>query len=236
MTDCAPIRSALTTASRAAALAACFAALHGCAAPQPRRLSMEDARTMFASRGVQPGEPLPALPATTLEGAPTSVRALQGARPLVLVTASLTCSVARAQQADVDALREQFGERVAVVVLYTIEAHPKSDPCPYTGEEWIPKVNERDGVLERQPTTLEERLRLAREYQRRFSRGATVVVDTMDNAAWKAVGEAPNLGLVVDAAGVVRSREGWFDAKAATAALEALGVRPAASPSVPAGR
>lgn len=214
----------------------CALWLSGCA-QQPKRISMEDARTMFASRGVQPGQSLPPLSVTDLNGQPASVPALQGSRPMVLVTASLTCSVARAQQAAVDDLRARYGTLIAVVVLYTIEAHPKGDPCPYTGEEWVPKVNEKDSVLVRQPSSQAERLLLAGEYQKRFSSEAVVVVDTMDNASWLALGQAPNLGLVVDAKGIVRAREGWFDAAATEAALAELGVmpaRPAVAPAAPA--
>lgn len=176
-------------------------------------LGFEEARAMFAGRGVQPGQPLPKLTLVDLEGRPASITHIQGDRPLVLVTASLTCNVARRQQKDVDALRARYGDATAVVVVYTIDAHPKGDPCPYTGKEWVPKDNERNQVLVPQPKTMQERLALAGEYQKRFSNGATVLVDTMDNASWTALGEAPNLGLLVDQKGVVREREGWFDAK-----------------------
>jgi hypothetical protein len=111
---------------------------------------------------------------------------------------------------------------VAVVVLYTIDAHPKADPCPYTGEEWVPPDNERDNVLVRQPTDLPQRLLLARDFQSRFSNGATIVVDGMDDAGWKALGQAPNLGLLIDANGMVCERQGWFDAKAMTQAAAAM--------------
>lgn len=177
---------------------------------------------MFAGRGVQPGQPLPTLSLTDLDGKSVSMDELRGARPLVVVTASITCNVARRQQRDVDALRAKYGEQIAVVVVYTIDAHPKGDPCPYTGKEWVPKDNERDEVLVRQPATLEDRRALARQYQSRFSDGAVVVVDTMDNASWKALGEAPNLGLLVDRAGIVRLRQGWFDAEAMEAAIDAM--------------
>jgi hypothetical protein len=112
------------------------------------------------------------------------------------VTASLTCNVARRQQADLDAIRQKFGDRVAVVVVYTIDAHPKTDVCPYIDKEWVPEDNVKDAVLVRQPTTLEERLKVARDYQQRFSDGATVLADGMDNAV-DALGQAPNLGLLV---------------------------------------
>lgn len=144
----------------------------------------------------------------------------------MLVTASLTCNVARRQQTQVDELRQRFGNAVAVVVVYTIDAHPAGDPCPYTGEEWVPEDNRKDQVLIHQPKTLAERLDAARTFQKRFSTNATVLVDMMDDAAWKALGSAPNLGLLVGSDGIVRLRQGWFDAEAMTKETPAMGLVP----------
>ena len=180
---------------------------------------------MFAGRGVQPGQPLPALSLVNLNGSPMSLPLVQNGRPMVLVTASLTCNVARRQQKDVDALQQRFGNSVAVVVVYTIDVHPKTDPCPYTGEEWVPKDNERDDVLVRQPRTLDERLMLAQQYRRRFSNGITILVDGMDNASWNALGQAPNLGLLVDKKGIVRLRQGWFNHDEMEKALLTMGAQ-----------
>lgn len=196
----------------------------GCATSEPQ-MGFEEARTMFAGRGVQPGQPLPELSLVTLAGQLASLRAIQAGRPLVLVTASLTCNVARRQQPQVDALQQHFGDAVAVVVIYTIDAHPKGDPCPYTGNEWVPKSNEADNALVRQPTDLTQRLELAREYQQRFPSGTIYMVDTMDNASWQALGQVPNLGLLVDRSGVVMLRQGWFDSESMTTAIEGLGLR-----------
>ena len=195
-----------------------------CTSPQSEdRIGFEQARQMFASRGVQPGQPLPQLSLVDLNGAPASIQQIQD-RALVLVTCSLTCNVARRQQRQVDDFARRHGRDVAVVMIYTIDAHPSGDVCPYTGKEWVPKDNRRDKVLVRQPTTIEERLALARQYQDRFGRtgqdGALVLVDTMDNASWQALGQAPNLGLLVDGSGTVRLRQGWFDGKAIEQALK----------------
>ena len=63
---------------------------------------------------------------------------------------------------------------------------------------------------------------LARQYQQRFSDAAIVLVDTMDNASWHALGQAPNLGLLIDQQGIVKVRQGWFDAKAMREATDAI--------------
>ena len=66
------------------------------------------------------------------------------------------------------------------------------------------------------------RLALARRYAADWAAGTPVFVDTMDDASWHALGRAPNLGLVVDGAGTVVARCGWFDAVRIEAAVQGL--------------
>lgn len=182
-------------------------------------VSMAEAKAVFDAAGVQPGQPLPKLALRSLDGTPVDLEALRAGRPMALVTCSLTCNVARRQQREVAALQQRLGDRALVVMVYTIDAHPKTDACPYTGVEWVPQQNETDDVLVRQPVTFDERLALARRYADSLAKGTTVLVDAMDDAAWIALGRAPNLGLAIGADGIVRARTGWFDAKAIEAAL-----------------
>ncbi|MFY9344364.1 MAG: deiodinase-like protein [Planctomycetota bacterium] len=175
------------------------------------RPGMAEAAATFDKNGVQPGERLPPLSLVDLDGKPVDLAARTHGKPLVLVTCSLTCNVARRQQATVARLRERAGDSAHVLMVYTIDAHPAVDPCPYTGDLWVPPANEGDGVLVRQPTDLAGRLALARRYAAEWAAGTPVVVDTMDDASWHVLGRAPNLGLIVDRAGVVVARCGWFD-------------------------
>lgn len=186
------------------------------------RPTMKQASDVFTSAGVQPGQPLPQLSLVDHDGGPFDLRGFQGTRPLVLVTCSLTCNVARRQAKAVAELRQRHGDQVAVLLVYTIEAHPNGEACPYTDTEWVPPQNQQDDVLLAQPTTLTDRLALARRYARDWSCGVRVVVDPMANDAWWELGRAPNLCLVVDAEGLVRARSGWFDAARAEAALREL--------------
>lgn len=187
-----------------------------------RRLTFEAARRLFTERGVQPDQTLPALTLVDLHGEPADLAALRGDRPLLLVTCSLTCNIARRRQADVEELQTRFGDRLAVVMVYTIEAHPQGDPSPYTGDEWVPPDNHADGVLVRQPGTLADRLALARRYREGWAKTATLLVDAIGDAGWQRLGQAPNVGLLVDRAGIVRLRQGWFEPQAMAAAIERL--------------
>jgi hypothetical protein len=187
-----------------------------------QRLTYASAEALFAGRGVQPGQPLPKLSLVDIDGQPVDLNARRAGRPMVIVTCSLTCNVARRNQPKVAELARRLGDRALVVTLYTIDAHPAGDACPYTGTEWVPPANDTDGVLVRQPTNLAERLQLAARYRADWADG-DVVVDTFDDASWHALGQAPNLGLLVDADGIVRERCGWFDATRLFTAFEQLG-------------
>ncbi len=220
-----PIRHSRSTNSRSAALTGVLLAFAACSsAPTPpfagRRPSRQEAADWFASRGAQPGDRLPALSLTNLDGEPVDVTALSAGRPLVIATCSLTCNIARQQQAAIAAMRQRFGDRVAFALVYTIEAHPSGDPCPYTGDEWVPPANATDGVLVRQPGTFADRRALARRFATEWAGGTPVLVDTMDDAAWRALGEAPHVGLCVAGDGIVSVRTPWFDAAKIEAAAE----------------
>ena len=159
---------------------------------------MAEAARRFAEGGCQPGQALPKLSLVALDGTPVDLAARTADRPLVLVTCSLTCNVARRQQTAVAALQRQLGDRAHVVMIYTVDAHPSGDVCPYTGDAWVPPANADDNVLVRQPVTMAERLVLARRYAADWAKGVMVCVDTMDDASWRALGQAPNVGLCVD--------------------------------------
>ena len=168
---------------------------------------------------MQPGQALPPLSLVDLTGRPTDLARARAGRPLVLVTCSLTCNIARQQQAAIAEMQQRVGDRAAFVMIYTIDAHPSGDPCPYTGAEWVPDQNATDGVLVRQPHDLAARLALANRYANDWARGTTVLVDTMDDASWRALGEAPHVGLCIGRDGVVVARTGWFDPKTIEASL-----------------
>jgi hypothetical protein len=181
---------------------------------------MKEAAERFDSMGVQPGQALPKLDLVDLDGRPVDFAAMRQGRAAVVMTASVTCNVARRQRAALAEMTGRVGDGAFIAVVYTLDAHPKGDVCPYTGEEWVPPANEQDGVLVRQPTSLQERLVLARRFAQDWAGGVAVLVDGMENASWRALGEAPNMGICVGKDGVVTARTGWFDAAAIGAALE----------------
>lgn len=195
----------------------------------PGKQGYVDAGKAFVARAPQPGQRLPDLWVIGMDGESVALKDLRDGRPMLVVTASMTSPIARRAQSDVDLITQRWGDRLAVVVLYTLEAHPTGDASPYTGLEWIPVENVQDGFQFRQPTTQMERMIVAREYQDRFVRGSTLVVDTMDNVNWRTLGLGPNMAVLVDETGTVVETQGWFSLVRLGPALEARFGAPASS-------
>ena len=177
----------------------------------------------FVAQGIQVGESVADATVYTLEGTPRRLSEFWADQPMLLVTASLTCPVARQRSPAVEQLAQRFGDQVSVVMLYTIEAHPKGDPSPYAeGNEWLTPQNQKEGILCRQPRTLEERLQRAKEFQHRLGVSVPVVIDGMDNGAWQTLGSGPNMGLLIRPDGVLAAKHGWFDGKAMLRSIQTL--------------
>jgi hypothetical protein len=179
--------------------------------------------------GVQPGQQMsqvPLVPAVEKDGtADRDVSAFWEGKPAVIMTASMTCPLARKNLEGLERLRADFGDRVNFGIIYLIEAHPDDVPSPYdhdVNEPWITDLNENAGILRAQPTTLAERRRLATEFADLPKCEVPVWVDHMDNRFWAFIGRASNLGLVIDVDGTVLARTGWFDEEKLRAALVRL--------------
>ena len=165
----------------------------------------------FDAQGIQPGQTLPDLTVYALDGQPRQVAEFWNDRPLVLVSSSLSCPVSRRRLGGVEQLARRFGDQISVLVLYTIEAHPVGSHSPYAPREWITPQNKKEGILCAQPTTLAQRLDLARQLQSRLQVSVPILVDGMDNRAWNRLGGGPNMGFFVRLDGVVEIKQGGFD-------------------------
>jgi hypothetical protein len=174
----------------------------------------EPAKPNFDKVGPQVGDQVPALSLHTAKGEVQRLSDAWQGGPALLVTSSLTCPKSRSRWPEVKAIAEKYGDKLNVVIVYVIEAHPVGSICPYKGVEDITPENERDGILRRQPDTLEDRLELAQEFKRYLRAGTLIYIDNMKNEAWKALGAAPNLALLVDKQGIVVARKGWFEGTA----------------------
>jgi thiol-disulfide isomerase/thioredoxin len=132
-------------------------------------------------------------------------------RPVLLLTGSLSCPPSRRFNPAINDLREEFGARINMAVLYVIDAHPSSSASPYTGTDWLTKDNKDEAVLVRQPAKQNDRNALAAKYRERLGLKVPVFVDTMENAAWKALGCSPNMAVLIDKSSKCAVFQDWFN-------------------------
>ncbi len=161
--------------------------------------------------GPKAGTAAPDFTLMTVEGKSVQASSLWKDKPTVIMTASHTCPVFRGKVTGFQAVAKEYAEQVNFLVVYTIEAHPKGDPSPYSGKEWVTPKNEQDGILFRQPTEQSERTKRARECVEREKMTVPVVVDTLENTVWKAYGCAPNCAYVIGTDGKIADAQPWME-------------------------
>src|SRR5881394_537791 len=72
-------------------------------------------------------------------------------------------------------LYRQYRDRASFLTVYVKEAHPL--------DEWQMESNEEQGVCYPQPVTLEDRVRIARDFIARCDVEIPFAIDDIDNAA-----------------------------------------------------
>jgi ankyrin repeat protein len=175
----------------------------------------------FDRLGTKVGQQLPDVAVYTLDKEERPLASLCN-RPTLLLSSSFTCPKSRSTWPQADKIAAEYKDQIDVAILYVIEAHPFGDICPYQGVEDVTEQNRRDNILRRQPRTLEERIKLAREFQARLHIGVPIYVDAMSNDAWQAVGGGPNMGILLNDAAIVVQRQGWFDPPAMRRMIDGL--------------
>lgn len=149
-----------------------------------------------------------------LDGEKTNLSALWNEKPTLFVLGSLSCPAARDNDAYLNRIASTFGERINVILLYTREAHPIDQPSPYSedGDEvWLTERNRFEKILVDEPSTIEARIKRAKDYQKKVGCTSRILVDGLGNEVWQVLGAGPNTATLVTADGVVRDYQGWFD-------------------------
>lgn len=157
------------------------------------------------------GTQVPDIEVYDLSGNTVRLSSLWADKPVLLVTGSLSCPDARETLPDTAALLDDYQDRLNVAVLYVIEAHPKGDPSPYSGEEYVTTENIEQGILIRQPRNQDERISRAAELQELLGSSARIVVDNMENIGWESIGNLPNSATLISESGIVLEQQKWFD-------------------------
>jgi Iodothyronine deiodinase len=142
----------------------------------------------FDTTEPQVGHEVPDLSLLSLKGEPQILSDAWRNSPALCITSSLTCPKSRSRWPEIKAIADKYGDKINIVLVYVIEAHPVGSICPYKGVEDITPENERDGILRKQPATLEDRLALAQEFKRYLKIDLPIYIDNEQNQAWKALG------------------------------------------------
>ena len=149
----------------------------------------------------------------TLDGKKVSFLGLWKEKPLLLITASLSCPFSRNSLKLGNKFSEKVSDQVSIAIVYVIDAHPKGNDSPYSGDEWIPRENFRDNILIPQPKTQSERAGRAEQLQVLLGLTTTLLVDNMNNLNWQALGRYPNAAVLIDTTGKVIYKQKRFKAK-----------------------
>lgn len=170
----------------------------------------------------KPGERVPELILLDIEGKHQQLSCCWDKRPALLVTMSLSCGRTRRHARALQRLSRRFERYINTVIIYVVEAHPVDAPSPYADRIWVTTRNEIAGIRGAQPRTLEERIELAHQLRRRFRLSTSMLIDAMDNRAWRAFGSAPNVAILVRPGGRIAVKQGWFEPQEMARAITAL--------------
>lgn len=175
-----------------------------------------------ARQSGQPGEHVPDLILHDLEGNHQQLSRCWEKQPALLVTMSLSCGRTRQHVQALQRLARRFEQSINTVIIYIVEAHPIDVPSPYTDGIWLTPLNEIAGIHCAQPRTLAERIELAEQLRRRFRLSTPMLIDALDDRAWRAFGSAPNVAILVQPDGRIAVKQGWFDPQEMARAVTVL--------------
>src|SRR5688572_3892150 len=95
-------------------------------------------KNTFDNTGYQRGKYAADFTLYTAEGTPVNLRSeLTKGKPVLLVAGSYTCPVYRRQMEQLNTIYDRYKDSISVYIVYTVEAHPITDPSPYSGEVWV---------------------------------------------------------------------------------------------------
>lgn len=123
-----------------------------------------------------------------------------GTKPVVLVFGNFTCGPFRSLYPEVEAVYQRWKNDAEFVMVYVREAHPT--------DGWKMASNERAGVAVAQPTTFEERTKVAEQFCGQLKPTLPVAVDDINDVVGNAYSGMPARLYVLDRAGRVAYKSG----------------------------
>lgn len=135
---------------------------------------------------------------------------LQNGKPVLLISASLTCPIFRNNVPVINDVISIYGTDLRVIIVYTLEAHP-TDISPYSGNVNLTQQNISEGILFPQPTSYYERKELVDTLLDIMTINAPVYLDGPCNEWWLNFGPAPNNAYLIDTNGIVFAKHGMLN-------------------------
>lgn len=165
--------------------------------------------------GFNNGAHIPDVTLFTAAGRPFNIlsRLSETKKPLVLINASYTCDLSRANLPAIKRITNRYDSAIDFVMVYTIEPHPIDTVGPYDQDTVVRATpnNLRDHIEAAQPRTYGERVELSRRWTEEMEITSPVVVDNPDNEYWVHFGQAPNMVYVLQPDGTVYLKQTFFN-------------------------
>jgi thiol-disulfide isomerase/thioredoxin len=143
----------------------------------------------FARDPVGPGDPVPSFELVTTDGDRLVNADLFGDKPVLFIFGSMTCPNTASAAPSVQALYEEFGDRVRFIMVYVREAHP--------------------GEYITQAETMDVKLEHARALKKFFDIQWTVAADNIDGDLHRALDPKPNSAVLINREGIIVFRSLW---------------------------
>lgn len=176
-------------------------------------------RWLEPQRGPAVGEEAPDFELTDLEGNTVSLQSLRG-KPVVLRFGSYTSLNFRQKAPEFESLQQMCGDNVRWLIVYTFEVYASDG-------NWVSFRNRQAGIEIPQHKTFEERMKCARMAQDKLKLTAHLLVDDFDDSVAHLYSGHPNRAYIIDAQGVIVSKQIWSNVEKTKAALDAMPAQPA---------
>ncbi len=148
----------------------------------------------FAS-GPELNQTAPDFTLPTVDGSSVTLSKVIGAKPIVLIFGTFTCSPFRGQSGNLEKLYLRYKDRADFYFVYVREAHPT--------DGWHMTVNESKGICYAQPKSDAERMKVAQACQNHLDLTLPMLVDTIDDQAGSTYSGMPNRLYLIDQQGKI---------------------------------
>ena len=199
--------------------------------PRDRRMSDSNARGRNTGRqsmeervqaqGVKVGDNVPNGQVLDLQGETLELESLWKDKPLLLVTGSITCPIAVDTCPSLQPLLKEHDRRINVAILYVREAHPSE-----SNTTTFPAKTDKEPAVgfgsQPQPNSQEQRQVLAEIFHERFGGPVPVYVAELNNTLPNRLGTGPNSALLINTAGKLLVKQGWYNAEKVEVEIEKL--------------